>query len=394
MAAPRKICVMTGTRAEYGLLYWLMRELQAAPDVRLQVVVSAMHLAAEFGHTVSAIRADGFTIDAEVPCLASGDDAIAMGQSTARALDGFVNAFAGLAPDVLVLLGDRFEVLAAAIAATMHRIPIAHIHGGEITAGAMDDAFRHAVTKMAHLHFVAAPDYARRVVQLGETPDRVHVSGALGLENLVRLALPAPGELARHVDLDLAGGYFLVTYHPATLEAGDPVEGLNELLSALEHFPGKKLIITKANADAGGRRINRRLESFAAAAPVRAHLADSLGQANYLAALKGADAVIGNSSSGIIEAPAVDVPTVNIGTRQAGRLRARSIIDCEPRRDAIVTAIETAMSPEFRGGLAGGAPPYGRPASASGKIAVTLRQVDLRTLRIKRFYDIHEAGGS
>ena len=387
----RKICIMTGTRAEYVLLRWLMQELLAAPDVQLQIVVSSMHLAPEFGDTIELIRADGFAIDAQVPCLTPGDDAHAMGQSMARALGGFVDAFPSLTPDMLVVLGDRFEVLAAATAATIYRIPIAHIHGGELTEGAMDDAFRHAVTKMAHLHFVAAQPYAERVIQLGETPDRVHLVGALGLENMVRLALPSPEDLARQVGLDLAGGYFLVTYHPATRETADPTQGVDELLAALQQFPAKKLIFTKANADAGGRAINQQIEAFVAANPQRAHLAGSLGQAAYIAALKGADTVIGNSSSGIIEAPAADVPTVNIGTRQAGRLRADSIIDCEPRREAIVAAIGKALSPAFRDRIKHGSLPYGRPGSVAGKIAPVLRQADLAALPGKKFHDLHEA---
>jgi UDP-hydrolysing UDP-N-acetyl-D-glucosamine 2-epimerase len=384
----RKVCVVTGSRAEYGLLFWLMRELVEAPDVQLQLVVSAMHLHPAFGETVKLIRADGFAIDAEVPCLQSGDDPRAMAGAMAEALGGFAEKLSGLAPDILVVLGDRFEILAAASAATILRIPIAHIHGGEVTEGALDDAFRHAVTKMSHLHFAATSTYARRIEQLGEASERIHVVGALGLENMVRMKRPTRQELGRELKLDLAGGYFLMTWHPETLGLGDPVAELNEILRALTQFPDKKVIVTKANADFGGRAINNRLDELAAADPQNVRVAYSLTQATYLAALENADAVIGNSSSGLIEAPAVNVPTINIGTRQGGRLRARSIIDCAARADAIVAAISKSQAPAFRAALAEDAPPYGRPGKVAEKIVAVLRQTDLSTLLRKGFHDL------
>ena len=387
MATRRKICLMTGTRAEYGLLYWLMRELAADDRVDFQLVVSAMHLAPEFGETIKEIRADGFKIDAETPCLAGGDDNAALGKSMGQAVIGFVDAFDQLSPDLLILLGDRFECLAAASAATALRIPIGHLHGGETSEGAMDEAFRHAITKMSHLHFVAAPEYARRVVQLGEQPERVFNVGALGLENFLRLEIPDRAILSRNLGLDLATApYFLLTYHPATLVRRDPVQALEQVLSALSAFPDFKIVATKANADPGGRAINGRLATFARENPGRVHLADSLGQARYLGVLRGAAAVIGNSSSGIIEAPAVDVPIINIGSRQNGRLKAKSVLDCDEQRDAITAAIARALRPEFRTGLP--PPPYGRPRPVAERIAAVLRETNLSGLLVKKFYDL------
>jgi UDP-hydrolysing UDP-N-acetyl-D-glucosamine 2-epimerase len=383
----RKICVMTGTRAEYGLMYWLMRELQADPAVALQLVVSAMHLAPEFGSSVNLIRHDGFTIDAEIPCLADGDDYRALGESMGQAHLGFVEAFSRLAPDVIVLLGDRFETLSAATAATALRIPIAHLHGGETSEGAMDEYFRHAITKLAQLHFVAAAPYARRVIQMGEQPDRVFTVGALGLENFVRLDLPNLSSLSSEIGFDLSEPYLLLTYHPATLDERSPLEAFDEVLAALEAMPSLKILATKANADPGGRTINARLEAFVRASPERRHLVDSLGQARYLGAMRGAAAVVGNSSSGIIEAPAIDVPTVNIGSRQDGRLKAASVTDCPDVRDAIAAAIRQTLDPSFRASIAAQVPPYGRPRRIAGAIVGVLRSIELGPLRKKTFHD-------
>jgi len=388
MILPQKICIMTGTRAEYGLMRWLMHDLAQDPDFELQIVASAMHLAPEFGHTVDLIRADGFAIDGEVPCLIGGDDNISLGLSMAKALQGFTQAFSKLAPDLLVLLGDRFESFAAASAATALRIPIAHLHGGETTEGAMDEAFRHAITKMSHLHFVAAKDYARRVIQLGEQPERVFNVGAIGLDNFKRLDLPDAHQLSADLQFDLSNGFFLITQHSATLESGPPTEGINALIEALEHFPKIKLLFTKANADPGGRAINERLDEYAKAHKDRVYLTSSLGQQRYLGAMQSTMAVLGNSSSGLIEAPAIDVPTVNLGARQAGRLRSHSVIDCAENARAIQTAIEQAISPEFRDGLKASTPAYGRAGEVVARIIKQLRDVPFDTLLIKKFHDL------
>lgn len=390
MTADRpRVCVSTGTRAEYGLVYWLMRDLADHPDFELQVAVSAMHLLPAFGETVNFIRADGFRIDAEIPCLDDDDSDLGMARAYVRAMRGFVAAFDRLKPDVLILLGDRFEALAAAVAATLLHIPIAHIHGGEVTLGAIDDTFRHAITKMTHLHFAAAEPYARRIVQMGEAPERVYNVGAIGLDNFMRLGLPDAESLAADLGVDMQRPYALVTYHPVTMGYSSPLGGLEQLLSALEAFPNMPVIITKANADPGGRVINARLEAFETAHRDRVKLVASLGQTRYLAVMKHAGLVLGNSSSGLIEAPAVNVPTVNVGVRQDGRLRAKSVIDVPEEEAAIVAAMKTALAPEFRRAIAADKPPYGRPGNATAAVIAALEGVDFSVLAARKpFHDL------
>jgi UDP-hydrolysing UDP-N-acetyl-D-glucosamine 2-epimerase len=383
----RRICIVTGTRAEYGLLYWLMREIADDKDLTLQIVATAMHLEPAFGHTVDQIRNDGFVVDAEVPMDLGRDDAVAIAQATGRGVIGLADAFARLQPDVVVLLGDRFETLAAATAAALMRIPVAHIHGGEISEGAIDDAMRHAITKLSHLHFVAADVFRQRVIQMGETPERVFTVGAPGLDHLVRRALPDRGAVAQRVGLALDRPLFLVTYHPATLGEGDPAAALDELLAALDRFPDAAIVFTKANADTGGRAINARLETYVAAHADRAVLVASLGSDFYLAALREAAAVIGNSSSGIIEAPAAGTPTVNIGVRQDGRPQSASIVNSADERAAIEAAIRRAQEPAMREVLKSQSPAYGRAGNASRRIFEVLRSTPLDGILVKKFHD-------
>ncbi|MBY3298311.1 UDP-N-acetylglucosamine 2-epimerase (hydrolyzing) [Rhizobium laguerreae] len=387
MTKPR-ICVTTGTRADYGLLYWLMHDLHDDPDFELQIAVSAMHLSPAFGETVRFIRADGFKIDAEIPCLDDDDSDAGMARAFGRAVDGFRGAFEQLEPDFLVILGDRFEALAAATAATFLHIPVGHIHGGEVTLGAMDDTFRHAITKMAHLHFTAAGQYADRVIQMGEAPERVFNIGAIGLDNFRRLSIPDRLELMRELEIEPERDYVLMTYHPATMDSASPVAALEQVLEALQSFPDLAVIITKANSDPGGRKINARLETFHSQHRDRVRLVASLGQLRYLAAMKHARVVLGNSSSGLIEAPAVDVPTVNVGPRQLGRLKAMSVIDTVEETGAIVRAMTEAMSPSFRDAIKDSAPPYGRPGDATGSLLSVLRKIDFARLLQKPFYDL------
>ena len=387
MTRPR-ICIATGTRADYGLLYWLMRDLSDHPGFELSIIASAMHLAPQFGETIRFIRQDGFEIDATVACLDEDDSDAGMGRAYVRATQGFLSALEAIKPDCLILLGDRFEALAAATAATFLHIPVGHIHGGEVTLGAIDEVFRHAITKMAHLHFTAAEEYRQRVIQMGEAPDRTFNVGTVGLDNFLRLDLPSKADLMADLDLPEDSDYALVTYHPATMEKAGPLAGLEALLEAFEAFPDLKLVITKANADPGGRRINERLESFEAHWPDRVRLVTSLGQVRYLAAMKTATMVIGNSSSGIIEAPAVDVPTVNIGTRQEGRLRAQSIIDVAETAADIKAGIARALDPAFRDGLKAETPPYGRPGNATGRIVSVLEKTRFEDLGRKPFSDL------
>lgn len=382
----RKIAVMTGTRAEYGLMSWLIDELCHSDHFVLQLVVSGMHLSPLFGHTVSKIIADGYEIAAEVPCVGLDDSPIGMIADFSEACSGFGRAFETLKPDILVLLGDRYEALAAACAATMLRIPIAHIHGGEATEGAMDEAFRHSITKMAHLHFPAAEDYARRIVRMGEDPERVHMVGAIGLDSFTRLDLMPRPALAAEFDLDTEKPWVLVTFHPATLEEADAAEQTKVLVAALDRHQEAVLMVTKANSDPGGRAVNQVWENQAAANPDRVRLFDSLGQTRYLSAMKQAAAVVGNSSSGIIEAPAAGVPTVNIGSRQAGRLMADTILHARVDANEISTALERALSGEKIGGAH--TPPYGKPNDATGKILKVLGGNHHDNLLIKKFYEM------
>lgn len=387
MKRATRIAVVTGSRAEYGLLYWLIRGIQDAPDLALQLVVTGMHLAEAFGHTVDQIRADGLPIAAEVEMLADGDTDWSVATSTGRGVQGMADAFRTLEPDLVVVLGDRFEILAAAVAAALMRIPIVHIHGGEVTEGAIDESIRHAVSKLASLHFVSAEPYRGRLVRMGEDPARVHVVGAPGLDQFTHLAAISRRDLLEPLGLDPARPFLLVTYHPATRGAVEPLEALESLLAALDGVPDQQVLVTKANADAGGRAINARLERFAAERPGRVALVASLGSQRYLSAVREASALVGNSSSGIIEAPAVGTPTVNIGPRQLGRLRAASIRDCDDHTPAIVDAMRAVLAPPFRIAAAGVEPPYGRPGDAAGRMVEILRGTDVAALRVKHFHD-------
>ena len=383
----RKICVVTGTRAEYGLLCRLMQEIQSDGRMELQIIATGAHLSPEFGMTYREIENAGFVINEKVEMLLSSDTPVGVTKSMGLALVGFADAFARLMPDIVVVLGDRYEILAAAEAAMVANIPIAHIHGGEITAGAIDDSMRHAITKMAQLHFVAAPEYRKRVLQLGENPAHVYEVGAVGIDNIVGMALMPLRELEESLQFPLGDKFFLVTYHPVTIEAARQADPLQNLFDALDLFPDYRILITKSNSDAGGREINRRLDEYTAARKERAACYASLGQLRYLSAMKYASAVVGNSSSGLLEAPVLKKPTVNIGSRQQGRLRSPSVIDCAEGKDAIAEALRKAVSAEFRRGLDHMAIPY-----ADGKIARrikdVLRDVELEGLFQKRFFDL------
>lgn len=387
MKDKRKICVVTGTRAEYGLLRWLMQEIGDDPGLKLQIVATGAHLSPDFGLTYREIEADGFTIATKVEMLLASDTPTGIAKSVGLGVIGFADALALLAPDILVLLGDRYEILAAAQAALVARIPVAHIHGGELTEGAFDDAIRHALTKMAHLHFVAAEPYRRRVIQLGEDPARVFNFGAPGLDSIRRLTLLGRAELETALGFALGAVNLLVTYHPVTLEDENPREAMAALLQALDAFPQARIIFTRPNADTHGRVINELIDRYLAAQPGRAAAFASLGQVRYLSAVCHAAAVIGNSSSGLSEAPALKTPTVNIGARQRGRLRAASVIDCAAEPAAIRAAIEKALSADFAPVVQAAVSPYGA-GDASVRIKEQLKQVPLAGLAVKKFYDI------
>lgn len=388
--SPRKICVVSGNRADYGLLYWLMKEIAADPALKLQLVVTGAHLSPKFGTTVRVIEDDGFAIDARVDIAPDDDSAQGVARSLGAAVAGIGAALHRLDPALVVLQGDRYEMLAAAAAALVSGVPIAHIHGGEITEGAIDDAIRHAVTKMAALHFVAAEPYRARVIQMGEDPARVFTVGAPGLDHLEKLPLLDRAGVERALKLPRGTPYFLVAYHPATLGAGNSTREAETMLAALDRFTDHFVIVTGVNADPGRDRIAGLLRDHVAANAGRAAMHESLGQLRYLSALRHADAVIGNSSSGIIEAPALGVPTVNVGDRQKGRLRARSVIDCAGTADAVAQAIGRALDPVFRKGLKAMALPYGA-GGASARIAHHLKTADLGRLSRKAFFDIAPA---
>ncbi|MGE5503037.1 MAG: UDP-N-acetylglucosamine 2-epimerase [Actinomycetota bacterium] len=384
--ARRRICIVTCTRAEYGLLHWLIKEVQAEPEFELQLVVGGTHLSPQYGNTVAEIERDGIPIAERVDMLVAGDTPEAAAHTAAKGLAGLGEALGRLKPHVVVLLGDRYEILAAALAATLHRIPIAHIHGGEATEGAVDDAIRHAVTKLAHLHFVAAEDYARRVIQMGEDPARVFNVGAPALDNLRRTPLPGRAELEAGLGMALASPLLMVTYHPVTLRAGQAA-AVAELLAALDTVPQATVVVTGTNADVGRDEVAALLADWAGRRQGPTLLVQSLGRVRYLGCVAIADAVVGNSSSGIIEAPALGVPTVNIGSRQQGRVRAQSVIDCGEDRGAIAAAIARALDPGFRASLAGMAYPFG-DGSAARRMVEVLKTAPLDELLHKPFRNL------
>lgn len=379
----RKISVFTGTRAEYGLLYWLLKDIQQDFELELQLLVSAMHLSPEFGMTYQQIEADGFTITEKVEMLLSSDSAVGTAKSMGLGIIGFADALERMKPDVLVILGDRFEALAVAQAAMILRIPIAHIHGGEITEGAYDDAIRHAITKLSLLHFTSTETHRNRVIQLGEHPSRVFNVGAVGLDHLQRSKLMTVKELATSLNFKLEQPYLLVTYHPVTLASEPAVESFNNFLNALDQFPNHQIILTYPNADDGGRAIIPLLEAYAKKRPQRVLAIPSLGQLRYLSAVKHAAAVVGNSSSGIIEVPSFKVPTVNLGERQKGRLAASSVFSCPSTTKAIVKTLQTALEKD----LSQVANPYGK-GQASEAILEQLKLANLSV--VKTFYDLPE----
>ena len=382
----RRVCVVTGTRADFGLLRWVMNDIAASPALTLQLVVTGTHLAAGYGDTVREIEAAGFVADARVEMLVAGDGGVAMTKSLGLALIGFADAFERLRCDVVLVLGDRYEALAAAQAALLARIPVAHLHGGELSAGALDDAMRHAITKLSHLHFAAAAPYAARVRQLGEDPALVFDVGGLGVDAITRTALPTRSTLEASLGFALGERPLLITLHPATATAHDAAHDADELLAALAPLVDATLIFTLPNADAGGQVIRERITAFASAR-ANAHLVPSMGQERWLASLRHAAGVVGNSSSGLLEAPTFRVGTVNIGARQDGRLRAASVIDTPCERQAIAAAIAQLSAPQFRAMLATTVNPYG-DGGAARRIVEVLETVPLHGLLHKKFVDL------
>jgi len=387
----RNICIFTGSRAEYGLLRGVLQEIEAEPTLQLQILASGMHLSPEFGMTIQEIGADGFKPDETVEILLSSDTPTAICKSMGLALIGYGEALQRLKPDMMVVLGDRFETFCMAAAAQVCRVPLAHIHGGETTEGAIDEAFRHSITKMSYLHFASCEAYRQRIIQLGEAPDRVFNVGALGVENIRRMSLMGRSELAAAIGFNLEKPYFLVTFHPVTL-GKDTSEGqFQSLLDALDAFPEFNVIFTKANADTDGRVINRLIDEYAERQPERCLAVASLGALRYLSAMKYATAVIGNSSSGIVETPSFKIPTVNIGDRQKGRVRAESVVDCEPSTVSIEAAIHKGISLEFHQLLENTKNPYEKAGTAC-EIVSTIVAVNPTGLLKKKFYNIPITG--
>ncbi|MFK2827251.1 UDP-N-acetylglucosamine 2-epimerase [Bacillus sp. B190/17] len=382
----RKICVVTGTRAEYGVLYWLMKEIQADDELELQLVVTGMHLSPEFGLTYKQIEEDGFAIDEKVEMLISGDTPSAIAKSIGLGTIGFSDTFVRLQPDILILLGDRFEILSAAQTALVMRIPVAHISGGELTEGVIDESIRHAITKMSHIHFPANEEYRNRVIQLGEKPSSVFNVGDPGVESIRKMKLLSINELNDFYGMKLSK-LFLVTFHPSTLEVQTAEDQMKNLLLALDFFPEYQVIFTKSNADTDGRRINELIDEYTANNTQRVKSFFSLGQLRYLSTLNYSNAVIGNSSSGIIEAPVLSVPTVNIGERQKGRLKASTIIDCIPTVDEIAKSINTAVSEDFQQTLNQVELKYDG-FTTSKEIKKVLKNIDVQDIIKKTFYDI------
>ncbi|MEO5376547.1 MAG: UDP-N-acetylglucosamine 2-epimerase [Magnetococcus sp. DMHC-6] len=383
----KKICVVTGSRAEYGIFKPLLRCIQQSQSLSLQLAVTGMHLSADFGLTWQEIVQDGFGIDAQVETLLNSDTPIGTAKSMALGVAGFADVWGRLQPDLILILGDRFEILAAALAAVPACIPIAHIHGGETTEGAIDEVMRHMLTKISHLHFVAAEPYRQRVIQLGEQPHRVFNVGALGLDQLRSADLVTRPRWEEESGFQLGELNFLVTYHPVTLENNDPVSVMEALLTALDSYPQAHILFTKANADAGGRRMNQCLEDYVHRHPHRTALFANLGSRLYVAALSLFDVVLGNSSSGLIEAPFFQTPTVNIGNRQKGRLRATSVFDCQENSQAILQAIQQALVSGIKQGITQVVSPYGAGKS-SQYIVQILTETPFAELIHKKFFDI------
>lgn len=382
----RKICFVTGTRAEYGLLSRLMRLVKEDNNLRLQVIATNMHLMPEYGETYKEIEKDGFTIDKKVYMHKPSDDAHGIILSMAEEMQGMNDALSELKPDILVLLGDRYEILVAAQVALIHRVPIAHIHSGEVTEGAFDDAIRHSVTKMSSLHFTSCEEYRHRVIQMGEQPSRVFDVGSLGVENIKAVPLMTKDELEASLDFKIDTQTILVTYHPVTL-GGNPAKDIREFLDALDQFKELKVIFTMPNSDTGRDAIALAVENYVKNHSNRAKAYTSLGLKRYLSTLQFVKAAVGNSSSGIIEVPSFGIPTLNIGDRQKGRLASKSVVNCGTSKDEVIAGLKLCLSEEMQKAAKTYENPYAKPDTAN-LIYQELKNVELAGLNLKTFYDL------
>ena len=384
----RKICVVTGTRAEYGLLSRLIRMIDESDMTCLQLLVTNMHLSPTYGETYKEIESDGFVIDKKILIIEEGrNDAVATLKSMAKAISGFADAFNELKPDLVLVLGDRYEILAAAEAALIERIPVAHIHGGEVTEGAYDDAIRHSVTKMSHLHFPSIEEYRKRIIQLGEDPERVFTVGAIGVENIKKVPLLTKEELELSLGFTLDKNTILVTYHPVTLGLECAKQDIEEFLSALLSRPDIRIVFTMPNSDNGSELIASAINEFVAANPHRSIAFKSLGLRRYLSAMKEVGAVVGNSSSGVLEVPSFGIPTLNIGNRQKGRISADSVINCSTDKESIQAGLDKVLSSSFREFCKTIKNPYDKEGTAES-IFKTISTYPLDNIIQKHFYDI------
>jgi len=386
MSEKRKILVITGTRAEYGLMRWIIQYLHDDSDLELQIVATGMHLSPEFGLTFKTIIEDGFVINKKVEMLLSSDTSIGLSKSMGLGMISFAEVYNDLNPDIILVLGDRFEIFAAVASAMVSRVPVAHIHGGEATEGLIDEPIRHSITKMSHIHFTATEAYRNRVIQLGEQPDKVIYTGTPGLDNISKLKLYNKDEFEKSINFEIGDKCFLVTFHPVTLESGTSAYQFHELLEAIEEFKDFKVIFTLPNADTDGRIVIEKIQRYVSLNSKKAIAFTSLGQIRYLSALKHVSMVIGNSSSGLTEVPSFKIPTINIGDRQKGRIKAQSVIDCLPLKEEIIKAISLGLSSEFQEKLLSITNPYGS-GGASKKIVEILKTIDLKSLLKKKFYN-------
>lgn len=382
----KKVCVITGTRAEYGLLRWVMEGIKEDPTFTLQVIATGMHLSPEFGLTYKAIEQDGFTIDRKIEMLTSSDTPVGIAKSIGLGMIGFADALHEMRPDLIVVLGDRFEIFSAVSAALIECIPVAHLHGGETTEGAFDEALRHSITKMSHLHFVAAEAYRQRVIQLGESPDRVFLVGGLGVDVIKQSQLLDRVALEASLDFKLGQKNLLITFHSTTLEMSTAEEQMQGLLDALETLKDVHLIFTMPNADTDGRLLISMIQSFVDRHP-NARAYSSMGQLRYLSCIAQVDGVVGNSSSGLTEVPTFKKGTINIGDRQRGRLQAASVINCEPTKASITNALKRLYSNDFQSNLSQVVNPYG-VGGASKKVVDILKNYPINSSIKKIFYDL------
>jgi GDP/UDP-N,N'-diacetylbacillosamine 2-epimerase (hydrolysing) len=387
MLYKRKICVITGSRAEYGLLYQLIKKLKKSKKITTQIIVTGSHLSKDHGETYKTIQEDGFVIDEKIEVLQSSDNELGITKSIGAGVIGFAESFSSLQPDIVVVLGDRYEIFSAVVAAMIANIPVAHMHGGEKTEGAFDEAIRHSITKMSHLHFTASVEYRNRVIQLGEQPSSVFNVGAIGVENINKMKLLSKDEFENSIQFKLGVKNILVTYHPVTLESSTSKEQFGNLLTVLEQLQDTKIIFTKANADVDGMMINKMIDKYVSNHNKTSIAFSSLGQLRYLSALQYVSGVVGNSSSGLLEVPYFNIGTVNIGDRQKGRVRVGSVIDCDPTKISIKKAIDRLINKEFSQSRGQIIQLFGNGTTAD-KVCEILESVSLDGILKKHFHDI------